>query len=260
MNTQQNLKYIYGPVSSWRLGKSLGIDLLSQVEKICTFDCIYCQLKSKVFYTKERKIFVTTKEIIKEIKTLSNIEVDYFTFSGSGESSLAQNLGEVIKEIKKIRKEPIAILTNSSLIDRDDVKNDFLLADFISFKIDAWDQNSFEKINKSMSEIKFENILNEIKQFRKIYKGKLALQIMFVEENKNFAKELAKLALEINTEEVQINTPLRPSLSKPLSKENIDEIKKMFKGFKIVSVYEGLHKEVKSLSSENTLKRRGKIY
>ncbi|MFH1612823.1 MAG: radical SAM protein [bacterium] len=256
----ENLKYIYGPVSSWRLGKSLGIDLLSQTKKICTFDCIYCQINTKVFYTKKRKVYVTTEEIIKEIKMLSDVKIDYFTFSGSGESSLSKNLGEVIKEIKKIRKEPIAILTNSSLINQDDVKKDFLLADFISFKLDAWDQNSFEKINKPMPSIKFENILEEIKQFKKIYKGKLALQIMFLEKNKKKSKELAKLALEINPNEVQINTPLRPSLCNPLSKENIDEIKKTFKGLEIVSVYEGICKKVKSLNPENTLKRRGKIF
>ena len=98
-------KYIYGPVSSWRLGSSLGVDLLSGREKLCSFDCIYCQLGEIKTHTAQRRLYVPTKKVIAEIKTLPNIHVDYIAFSGRGEPTLAVNLGRTIKAIKKLRKE-----------------------------------------------------------------------------------------------------------------------------------------------------------
>ena len=102
--TKQKFKYIYGPVSSWRLGRSLGVDPLSQKNKICTFDCIYCQVGRAKPSQVQRKIYVPTKDIIQEIKNLPKIKADYITFSGKGEPTLAKNLGILIKQIKKIRK------------------------------------------------------------------------------------------------------------------------------------------------------------
>jgi len=95
-------KYIYGPVDSWRLGRSLGVDLISRDDKICTFDCVYCQVGKIATFSDRREVFVPTEEIIGEIKSLPSLEIDYVTFSGRGEPTLAENLGEVIREIKKM--------------------------------------------------------------------------------------------------------------------------------------------------------------
>ena len=265
-----NLKYIYGPVTSWRLGSSLGIDLLSQEAKICSFDCIYCQVGRTSMYTSERKKYVSTEEIIRELKTLPEIKIDYITFSGRGEPTLAENLGQMTKETKTIRGEPIAVLTNSSLMDRKDVRGELSFADFVVAKLDAYSQKSFEVINKPASEIEFSNITTGIRQFRKGYNGKLALQIMFIEENKNKVAQLAYLVNYIKPDEVQINTPLRPCDVKPLSREEIFKIKEYFvdkcgvifggKKINIISVYDAkTQKEVYPISNNDTLKRRGKI-
>jgi len=257
--TTKNLKYIYGPVPSWRLGSSLGIDPVSYKEKICSFDCIYCQLgKTKVFSDK-RKIFVSVSEIVDELKLLPSIGIDYITFSGSAEPTLAKNLGAMIKATKKIRNEKVAVLTNSSLLDKKDVQQNLLLADFVIAKLDAVSQETFEIINSPLKTIKFNPVLKGIKNFQSIYKGKLALQIMFVEQNKKHAPEIARMAKEINPDEVQINTPLRPCRVKPLSKAELRTIKGHFNGLNSISVYEAEKKTVKPISSEDTLKRRGKI-
>ena len=254
--------HIYGPVSSWRLGNSLGVDCLSQDPKICTFDCIYCQVGKTPAYTIERKVYVPTEEVIKELKALPEAQIDYITFSGRGEPTLAENLGEMIKAIKKIRKEPVAVLTNSSLLDREDVRKDLCLADFVMAKLDAWSPEGFKEINRPAPGIEFSNVLGGIKQFRKEYQGKLALQIMFVEENKDKAKELVDLVNSIKPDEVQINTPLRPCDVKPLSKTEIFNIKEYFSlkcgdKINIVSVYDAKrHKKIIPVSSEDTLKRR----
>ena len=252
-------KYIYGPVSSWRLGSSLGIDPISDRKKVCTFDCIYCQVGRTKMLSCERKIFVSVAEILEELGSLPSLRVDYITFSGKGEPTLAKNLGRMIKAIKQIRREKIAVLTNSSMLDKKDVVEDLLLADFVAAKLDAGIQNIFEIVNRPLQDIRIDGIVNAIKRFKCIYKGKLALQVMFVKENKKYASEIARIAREINPDEVQINTPLRKCGVKPLSVRDLSTIKAYFKGLNTVSVYECKKVKVRPISKEDTLRRRGKI-
>ena len=254
---KKDYKYIYGPVASWRLGCSLGIDPISGEEKVCTFDCVYCQVGAKKASARERKIFVPAKAIIEEIKSLPDVKIDYITFSGKGEPTLAKNLGEIIKGIKNIRRDKIAVITNASLIDRKDVQGDLRLTDLVMAKLDACSEVLLGKINKPAKDIRFDRILKGMSEFRAGYKGKFALQIMFVEGNKNSAGALAEIAKKIDPDEVQLNTPLRPCLAKPLPKKDIDEIKKYFSGMNIVSVYDSVRKKTESLDKEQTLKRRG---
>jgi len=254
---REKYRYIYGPVSSWRLGSSLGIDPISCEEKICTFDCVYCQVGAKGVSSNKREIFVSTQKIAEEIKGLPSLKIDYITFSGRGEPTLAKNLGDMIKEIKKIRKEQIAVITNSSLMDRSDVKEDLYLADFVMAKLDAHSEELFRKINNPMKPMDLKKIVKGLRDFRAGYKGKLALQIMFIEENKAYARELAQIAREINVFQVQINTPLRPCGVRPLGKEGLDIIKKYFEGMNICSPYEAERKKVDSFSRGDTSKPRG---
>ncbi|MFA5270866.1 MAG: radical SAM protein [Candidatus Omnitrophota bacterium] len=252
-------KYIYGPVPSWRLGSSLGIDPISQDKKICSFDCVYCQLGETIFFSDERKVFVPVDAIIEELDLLPPVEVDYITFSGAGEPTLAENLGDMIKVVKKIRKDKVAVLTNSSLMYREDVQEDLLSADLVAVKLDACSQEVFGAINHPFEGISFDKSVCAIKKFKTIYKGKLALQVMFMEENKKYAKKLASIIREINPDEIQVNTPLRPCRVKSLPKEELNKIKKHFQGLNVVSVYEAQKKDIKPISNKDTLARRGKI-
>lgn len=257
-------KYIYGPVPSWRLGSSLGIDLLSQEEKICNFDCVYCQLGPTKKYTLERKIYVTVEKVVEELEELPDTNIDYVTFSGRGEPTLAANLGEAIKTVKLIRKEPIAVLTNSSLMWLDGVRKELILADFVVAKLDACSSESLQEINRPAKGIGFRAILEGIKEFKKGYRGKLALQIMFIETNEHDVNKYIYLANYINPDEIQVNTPLRPCGAKSLAEKEILKIKDSFiavcKGVNIVSAYdERKVKDILSISDEETLKRRGKV-
>jgi len=254
-----NYKYIYGPVPSWRLGSSLGVDPISGAEKVCTFDCIYCQLGKTKHLTDRRKIFVSTRSVIKELESLPSIKIDYITFSGTGEPTLAKNLGEMIKAVKRIRKEKIAVLTNSSLIYRKDVAKDLSLADFVVCKLDTPSQYVFKLINAPIKHVKIDTIINAIKEFRNSYKGKLALQVMFMEENRVYASEIAAMSKYIRPDEVQLNTPLRPCDVKPLPSDKMKAIERYFGGLNVVSIYRAEKKDVKPISSDDTLKRRGKV-
>jgi len=257
--SEKNYKYIYGPVPSWRLGSSLGVDPLSKGKKVCTFDCVYCQIGKTKLLTDKRETFVKVGDIVEELDSLPYLEIDYITFSGAGEPTIAKNLGQMIKALKRIRNEKIAVITNSSLMHREDVQEDLSRADFVVAKFDASRQDVFELVNQPINTVRFDTIFTALKDFRSRYLGKLALQVMFVEQNKNYAKEIAQIAKEIKPDEVQLNTPLRPCKIKPLAKSEMDTIEKCFSGFNTVSVYNAEKKGVKSISSEDTLKRRGKV-
>ncbi|MFH1868444.1 MAG: radical SAM protein [Candidatus Omnitrophota bacterium] len=253
----RDYKYIYGPVSSWRLGRSLGVDPISSERKICNFDCLYCQIGKAKAYTGRRKIFVPTADIINEIKRIPPVRLDYITFSGMGEPTLAKNLGLIIRAIRKIRKEKIAVLTNSSLIYKKDVQDDLRLADFVAVKLDVSSEALFKKVNRPKPGLKFYKILKGIKDFRARFKGKLALQIMLTERNRISARGVAVLTEYIDPDEVQINTPLRPCGVKPLSRQDIKEIKSYFKDRDIISVYDAKKKKARPVSTEGVFRRRG---
>ena len=257
--SEKKYKYIYGPVPSWRLGRSLGVDPVSKGRKVCSFDCNYCQLQKKSLLIGERKLFIECKDIIKEINSLPSLEIDYITFSGAGEPTLAANLGEMIKEVKQIRREKIAVITNSSLLYKKDVQEDLMLADFVMAKLDAPTQEVLSAINSPVETITMKHIISGIKEFRRKYKGKLALQIMFIEQNRALASEIAEIARNIHPDEVQINTPLRPCKVKPLSEPELNRIEDCFFGLNTLSVYRAEKRKIKSISDDDTLARRGKV-
>lgn len=190
--------------------------------------------------------------------------IDYITFSGRGDPLLAMNLGEAIRAVKQVRKERVAVLTNGSLIGDEDDRRDLSYADLVVVKLDACSRALLRRINRPAPGIGFDDIVSGIKKFRKDYKGRLALQMMFINDNKAHLAEYADLARSIGPDEIQINTPLRPSRVKPLSSDDIRIIKDNFlkacTGSDIVSVYDAREQiAVKSFSDEDTLRRRGKI-
>lgn len=262
--TRRKFDYIYGPVPSWRLGVSLGIDPVSFKEKVCTFDCVYCQIGKTRILSGRRRVFVTAGKILEELGSLPPSKIDYITFSGAGEPTLAKNLGEMIRKVRMARPERIAVITNSSLIGRKDVRKDLMYADFVIAKLDASSQEGLRLMNRPAKGVTYKNIINGIKEFRKKFNGKLALQVMFTAKNKEDAPGIARTAAWIRPDEIQVNTPLRPCGEKPLPKKELDEIKQIFarwsgKTARIIGVYDGKKRKVKPFSSRETLRRRGKI-
>lgn len=250
---------VYGPVLSWRLGRSLGIDLLSTEGKTCSFDCIYCQLGTTLYPLAERREFVSLNQVKTELKAVSGIEADYATFSGVGEPTLASNLGQAISMVKLILHLPVAVLTNSSLMPREDVRRDLAEADVVVAKVDAPEEELFRRVNRPFGGYSLDEILQGIKLFRKNYHGKLAIQIMFVELNKRYAREMAEIATGFSPDEVQLNTPLRPCGVEPLSPPEMAAIKEDFAGFDVVEVYEAAAPEVVPVNAIETLRRRPEL-
>ena len=232
---------LYGPVSSWRLGRSLGVDLVSTKAKTCSFDCIYCQLGETVNSSVRRREFEPVFRLAQELEAVKTLAVDHVTFSGVGEPTLANNLGQAIELVKSVLGSPVVVLTNSSLMPREDVRRELSKADLVVAKLDAPNEELFRRITRPKIKSTLDEILQAISRFREEYGGKLALQMMLVEPNRGCAPEIARIAKGLSPDEVQINTPLRPCAVKPLTAEEIAAVRREFVGFKgVITVYEAL--------------------
>jgi wyosine [tRNA(Phe)-imidazoG37] synthetase (radical SAM superfamily) len=231
---------IYGPVSSWRLGRSLGIDILNSSQKLCNFDCVYCQLGHGTPQKTERREFVSIDKLIDDIKTVKNVTIDWVTFSGMGEPTLAANLGDAIKTVKSLLDIPVAVLTNGSLVSSEEVRKELALADMVVAKLDAPDESLFRSINRPSEDIIFAKILQGWQMFRMQYKGKIAVSLMICELNKKNIYNLQYMARALMPDQVQINTPLRSCGIEPLTVAELESLaKKWFWHFKdVINVYE----------------------
>ncbi|MBU3933559.1 MAG: hypothetical protein KKH11_02690, partial [Candidatus Omnitrophica bacterium] len=142
---------------------------------------------------------------------------------------------------------------------RKEVRKEISLADLVAVKLDVDCERLLKLINRPAKDIGFPGILRGIKQFRKEFCGKLALQIMFTGKNRGIAGKIAGLAKSIQPDEIQICTPTRPSPVRALSRRALLEIKRHFRGMKVVSLDEARRKRVRPISAKGTMLRRGKI-
>lgn len=216
---------VYGPVKSWRLGRSLGIDLLT-VDSICSFRCIYCQLGVINQETLERRIFITTERVMEDLSVSDWESADVVTFSGSGEPTLARNLGEAIEQVKAFTGKPVVVLTNSSLLESIEVRRELCLADRILCKLDAWNEDMLTRINRPRAGITLGDIVGGIALLRREFAGELAVQTMLLRQmDEEDVREYVRIIQRIVPDEIQLNVPSRPVPSSFSigNRENVDE-------------------------------------
>ncbi len=250
--------YIFGPLDSWRLGQSLGIDPIFHKDKICNYDCVYCQLGPTHNFVNDRRVFVQTRDILDEVKQISSFEnIDFLTISGRGEPTLALNLGELIQELRKLHGPPIAVITNSSLIKREDVQEDLLNCDLVIAKLDAVQAQGLNRVDRPGFDVDLVDNFKSLKSFRHRFKGCLRLEVMCVKENCDEIPRLALLAKVLAPDIVDLNTPLRACASAPLTKKELEDFKKHFLPLPIQSVYEVKPHHVDAFDLTATKKRHG---
>jgi wyosine [tRNA(Phe)-imidazoG37] synthetase (radical SAM superfamily) len=234
MNKELNApKYVFGPVPSRRLGRSLGVDLVAY--KTCTFDCIYCDLGRTTDKTISRQSYAPMAEILKEFElTLSVIEKrpDYITLSGSGEPTLNQNIGDIIHTIKHWTSIPLAVLTNGSLLSIEQVRRDLVEADVVLPSLDAISDVTFQCLNRPHPSLRIDEIISGLIQFRKQYRGQVWLEVVFcrgINDDKDEIKKLKGIIERVQPDRIQLNTPVRPPAEEfayPLTAVQLEEIKK----------------------------------
>ncbi len=226
--------HIYGPVPSRRLGFSLGIDILPF--KTCSLDCIYCQLGPSPKITINRKEYFSPSGIVSQIKKKlsSGQQIDYITFSGSGEPTLNKTLGKIIRKIKKTTSIPVAVLTNSTLLSQKSTREALMDADLVVPSLDAVTQEIFVKVNRPYPSLNIEEIIQGVREFSQEFKGSIWLEIMLVKgmnDSPSHIRKLKEAITEMKPEKVQLNTVIRPpaeEFARPLSLRELEKINKVF--------------------------------
>jgi wyosine [tRNA(Phe)-imidazoG37] synthetase (radical SAM superfamily) len=205
---------IYGPVPSRRLGHSLGVDLVPH--KVCSYDCIYCQLGRTKHKTIERRPYTPAEDILNQVqqKLKEGVTADYITLAGSGEPTLNIEIGPVIHGIKKLTEIPIAVLTNGSLLGIREVREALMEADVVLPSLDAHDDEGFQTINRPHPEIRFEAVLEGLLAFRKEYPGQIWLEVFILSglnSSPTDATHFKHWIEEVNPQKVHVNTAVRPT-------------------------------------------------
>jgi wyosine [tRNA(Phe)-imidazoG37] synthetase (radical SAM superfamily) len=256
MNTTQ--KHVFGPVPSRRLGRSLGVDLVPF--KICSYNCIYCQLGRTTCKTVERREWVSVNAVLTELKQKLICQPDYITLSGSGEPTLHSRLGEIIEGIKAMTDIPVAVLTNGSLLWQAEVRAEVELADLVMPSLDAPDPERFEFINRPHTEASFERLVYGLERFRHQYTGKYWLEVMVLGGYTSLpaqVRQLAVLAHRIQPDKVQLNTAVRPpaeefAMAVPL--ERLAELAGFFTPrAEVVAVHRASRVSAESIASAETI-------
>ena len=233
------LKYVFGPVPSRRLGKSLGISPIPR--KTCNYSCIYCQLGRTDKMTGERKEFFSLEDIINEFKQYlkESFDFDVVTIVGEGEPTLYSKLGELIKEVKKITDKPVAVITNGALLSSKEVRDELMNADILLPSIDGYNEDTAKKIDRPLGTIHFKDELEGLIEFSKEYKGQLLLEIMLISGincDKNSIEHFKEILKKIKYDRVYLNTPVRPpaeSFVKVISQEEMKYAVKELGGISI---------------------------
>jgi len=103
------------------------------------------------------------------LKRLDFDSVEIVTFSGTGEPTLNLGLGKIAKEVKRrVSSVPLAILANSSLFHRREIRKNLSWFDLIVAKLDAGDEETFRLINRPADKkIDVETIGDSIKELKK---------------------------------------------------------------------------------------------
>lgn len=228
--TTKKYHYLFGPVPSRRLGRSLGVDIIPL--KTCTQNCIYCQLGKDAPQTLQRKNYVPIKAVLSELEQKINegLEADFITISGSGEPTLHSQLGELIDRIHKMTDIPVAVITNSTLLFDRSVRQDCCKADVVLPSLDAGDSETFKKMNHPHPDLDFDQFTEGLIRFRAEYTGQLWLEVFFCEginTDSTSVRNIAEQIRRINPDEMQINTSVRPIVhaeAARVSEQRLNEI------------------------------------
>ena len=208
------MKYVFGPLSSKRLGQSLGVDLLPP--KSCTWNCVYCQLgKTKKFATDMQEFF-PREGILAEIREALAINkgIDWITFVGSGETMLYKGIGWLIAEVKKLTSIPVAVITNGSLLYLPEVREELLQADAVLPSLNAGSEALHTQIDRPAQGLTFSQHIEGLVAFRREYKGRLWIEVMLlggINDSDEALRDLAAVLKEINPDMVHLVLPTRPA-------------------------------------------------
>lgn len=209
------MAFVFGPVPSRRLGRSLGVDPIPP--KTCNWNCVYCQLGRTGPLVTERREFFPRADILSEmLQALAGLApgaLDWLTFVGSGETTLYEGLGWLIRQVKQHTRVPVAVITNGSLLYLPQVREELLAADAVLPTLDAGSERLYRRINRPSPLLDFERYVNGLAAFRAEYAGRLWVEVMLVQglnDSEEALREIAGALDAIRPDCVHLSLPVRP--------------------------------------------------
>lgn len=210
----------FGPVPSRRLGKSLGINNIIS-PKVCSYSCIYCQVGKTRHPSLTRQAFFMPDQIFREAEEhLSKLREedmpDYLTFVSNGEPTLDINLGKSIEMLKRLGF-PIAVITNSSMLSDPNVRSELMQADWVSLKVDAADDATWQKVNRPAGGLKFESLLEGLKLFATGFGGEIRSETLLcsgINDSRENLSGVAEIISSLAPGIAYISIPIRPPAEK----------------------------------------------
>ena len=253
-------KHLFGPVPSRRLGRSLGVDLVPM--KTCSVNCVFCQLGSVDGTTLERREYVPTAEVLDELRRWlkEGGAADCITLSGSGEPTLHTGFGDVLRFVKTNTNIQTVLLTNSTLLHQASVRKDAIGADVIKVSLSAWDQASFESMNRPAKGVNFDQVIDGLMALRSEFCGQMWMEVFLVPGLNTLpaqVKKIASLAAKIMPDRIQLNTAVRPpaeSFVQPVPESYLRELVDLFEPrAEIIASFKAGESSQMALTSENLL-------
>lgn len=212
-------KYVFGPVMSGRLGRSLGLDLLG--DRICSMDCVYCEVGATRERTCERRVYVPAADILKELSLWKEEGLeppDMITLGGLGEPCLNADMEAIILGAKRLFPGiPVAVLTNASLMTDPEVRRELCAADVVLPSLDSLVDEEFARVNRPDETILPEAVAEGLLAFKKEFKGKIFLEILLAEGINDSDENLGKLRIfcqRLAPDRVDVVTLTRPGTVK----------------------------------------------
>ncbi|EAK1191473.1 radical SAM protein [Campylobacter jejuni] len=254
------MKILFGPVSSRRFGRSLGIDL-SPNKKQCNFDCVYCELDPKKAQEKQDEI-ISIDKIISEVKVIleKNVEFDFLTLTANGEPSLYPYLNELILSLRSIAKDKkLLILSNGTAVLDEDKFNALLKLDVVKFSLDSAVAKTFYRIDRALKNIDLEKMIEKMADFRARFNGDLIMEILVVKDlndNEEEFKALNQALKKIMPLRVDLSTIDRPPAYavKKVSEEKLLELSKLIDSTPVLLAKRHYEGEKLSFNEEELLK------
>lgn len=232
------MSIVYGPVPSRRLGRSLGINNIPP--KICSYSCVYCQLGNTTNMQTRRRRFYNPEEIALAVQEKVNQvrdkgePIDYLTFVPDGEPTLDINLGREIELLRPLGIET-AVITNASLLWREDVRQDLQGADYVSLKVDTVSKETWRRVNRPHKTLKLDDVLDGMLKFADAFKGKLTTETMLVEGFNDGSEEIemvARFLRQLGPDKVYLAIPIRPPAKKTVSAPTERSVNMAYQSFK----------------------------
>lgn len=243
---------VFGPVPSRRLGRSLGINNIPP--KICSYSCIYCQVGRTDQLRIERAAFYAPaavyEAVCQKVKSAREAgeEIDYLAFVPDGEPTLDVNLGREIDLLRDLGIK-IAVITNASLLGREEVRSDLAKANWVSLKVDAVEEDIWRRINRPHGRLNLGDIMEGALRFSRDYSGELTTETMLaagVNDGEKQLRQIAAFLERIHPKIAYVSIPTRPPAETgvaPPDEETLNRAYQIFAakltGVELLTGYEG---------------------